>query len=290
MPTTTTTVFGVIGCPVEHSLSPAMHAAAIEALGMDAVYLAFRVVQARLSAAVEALRALGIRGLNATIPHKEPLLALCDETDESARTAGCVNTLTNNEGRIVGSSTDGIGFVRSVAEAGASLEGKRVVLAGSGGSARAILGALVGEAVRSVHLAARNAASRAELARLAADRGTGCTQSGLEARELAQAVREADVLVNTTPLGMWPKVDGCLPLQPEDFPEGLLVVDIVPNPEETVLLSRARQASCEVVNGVGMLVHQGAASFELWTGVAPPTDVMRSACIRALARRREEGP
>ncbi len=289
MPTTPTPVVGVLGCPGAPSRAPALHGAAISALGLDAVYLAFRVEPNRLSDAVAGMRGLGIRGLNATIPHKEALPVLCDALDESARSAGGVNTLTNENGRIVGSSTDGTGFVRSLAEAEVALKRKNVLLAGSGGSARAILGALVSEGVASVRLAARNPVSREELRRLVINGGAECICLALEHGPLRDALRESDMLVNTTPLGMWPEVGGCLPIAAADLREDLVVVDIVPNPEETELLRRAREAGCRVVNGVGMLVHQGAASFELWTGMTPPTDVMRAACTEALKRRREEG-
>jgi len=284
MPSASTMVLGVIGCPVEHSLSPAMHMAAIAALGLDATYLAFHVEPAGLRDAIAGMRALGIRGLNATIPHKDALVPLMDELDHSALAAGCVNTVTNEQGRLVGSSTDGPGFLRSLAEEGVCLDGGRVVVAGSGGSARAIAFAL-GRSVASLHLAARNEAARESLAEALAQRGIAVSTGNLLPSGLGAALRDASALVNTTPLGMWPETTGCIPVDPESLRQGLIVVDIVYTPQPTRLLRIAREAGCRTLGGVGMLVHQGAIAFERWTGRAAPVTAMRAALKEELRAR-----
>jgi len=284
MPSASTMVLGVIGCPVAHSLSPAMHGAAIGALELDAVYLAFHVEPANLREAVSGMRALGMRGLNATIPHKDALLPLMDELDDSAVSAGCVNTITNRCGTLVGSSTDGPGFLRSLGEAGVAVDGARVVLAGSGGSARSVASAL-GPRVASLHIAARNEAARRGLAAGLAARGVAVTCGGLSEGELSSALDGAAALVNTTPLGMWPHTDGCIPVDCRSLRADLLVVDIVYNPSPTRLLRRASLAGCRTVDGVGMLVHQGAIALELWTGLPAPVAVMRAALKEGLRAR-----
>lgn len=282
MPTTRTAVFAVIGCPVEHSLSPAMHAAAIGHHGLDAVYLAFRVEPDALPQAIAGMRALGIRGLNVTIPHKRGVAALCDRLLPSAEAAGGVNAIDHRDGELVGASTDGEGFLRSLAEAGIDLRGSRVLLAGAGGSARAIAVALA-PLVGSLHIAARRADARSALARVSLHYGAaGVTHDDLTEEALARALESSDTLINTTPLGMWPSVADCLPLPEAGLRPELTVVDIVPNPVRTTLLARAEAAGCRTLGGVGMLVHQGAVAFELWTGLTAPVEAMRIACESAL--------
>lgn len=278
---TSTQVFAVIGHPVAHSLSPAMHSAAIEAIGLDAVYLAFDVRPGQVRGAIEGMRALGFRGLNATIPHKAAVMAFVDEADETARLAGGANTVTNDDGWLVGSSTDGPGFLRSLEEAGVDPRGEAVVLAGSGGGARAIAASLATVA-RSITVAARNAEARTSI--VSTVRQLGATAEGIElsAPALTEALRTCRLLVNCTPLGMWPSVEGCIPIQSEAITPDHVVVDIVPNPAETLLLRRAAERGAKTVDGVGMLVHQGAIAFEKWTGQPAPVQAMRAAAVAAL--------
>jgi shikimate dehydrogenase len=282
MPTASTAVYAVIGCPVEHSLSPAMHAAAIAHHGLDAVYLAFRVEPQGLPHAIAGMRALGIRGLNVTIPHKRGVARLCDRLLPSAEAAGGVNTIDHRDGELLGASTDGEGFLRSLAEARIDPGGRRVLLAGAGGSARAIAVALAPH-VRSLHIAARRPDARAALTAVSLHYGAADASHGdLSEGAVAEALASTDIVVNTTPLGMWPAVTGCLPLPEEGLRPELTVVDIVPNPMRTTLLARAEAAGCRTLGGVGMLVHQGAVAFEMWTGLTAPVEAMRIACESAL--------
>lgn len=282
MPTAAAMKLAVLGCPVEHSLSPAMHSAAIRAMRLDAVYLACHVEPEDLVSAVRGLRALGFRGANVTIPHKFGAAALCDILEPSAVVAGGANTLIFDDDALRGASTDGEGLRRALAEDGIPLAGKRVVLAGAGGSARAIASALLPE-VASIHVAARRVeAAEALRGEVAGGASGAITCGGLDADELAEAVSESDILINATPLGMWPRVEGCLPIDPRVLVRRLTVVDIVPNPLRTRLMVLAERAGCRVVGGLGMLVHQGAVSLEMWTGVPAPVAVMREACVEAL--------
>jgi shikimate dehydrogenase len=258
-----------------------MHSAAIGALGLDAVYLALPVPPDALPAAIDGMRALGIRGLNVTIPHKPHVMALMDRVDPAAELAGGVNTVVNEEGTLVGHSTDGPGLLRSLAEEGIRVEGARVVLLGSGGSARAIGAALVGLA-RRAHIAARNTAAARDLASALTDRGLPTQSSPLDSGSLAGALGDADVLINTTPVGMWPRADERPPVPASSLREGLTVVDIIPNPRETMLMRDARRAGCSTIGGLGMLAHQGAISLELWTSRPAPVDAMRRAAEEAL--------
>ncbi|MBD3176049.1 MAG: shikimate dehydrogenase [Armatimonadia bacterium] len=280
-----TQVFAVIGHPVGHSLSPAMHSAAIDALGLDAVYVAFDIEPGRIPAAMDGMRAMGIRGMNVTIPHKAAVMECMDVVEETARLARGVNTVTNDQGHLVGSSTDGPGFMRSLSEAGVDVAAQSVVIAGSGGGARAIAAALAAEA-QQVTIAARNADARTELASMVHELGGRAAATDLTRTSLSEALARSSILINTTPLGMWPNVADCIPVRENDLTPNHVVVDIVPNPTNTLLLRRADSQGAKTVDGLGMLVHQGAISLETWTGQPAPVDGMRAAAEAMLAARR----
>jgi shikimate dehydrogenase len=264
-------VFGVIGDPVGHSLSPAMHNAAFRELRMDCTYQAFRVLPANLEAAIKGAQALGFGGLNITVPHKEQGLDFA-EADENARKIGAVNTLVFDDG-IRGYNTDGIGAEKALAENGIGIKGEHVVLVGAGGAARAIavhfsdLGAEIGIFNRTPERARK----------LAQDvHGTGY---GLD--ELPRRVKNCDILINTTTMGMKPNTSATI-LTREHLREGMAVFDIVYNPLQTTLLREAEAAGAKTVSGVGMLVHQGAEAFRIWTGREPPVETMRQAVLEGL--------
>ncbi len=280
-----TRLFGVIGHPVGHSLSPAMHSAAIEALGLDAVYLAFEVPPERVAGALEGMRAMGLRGLNVTIPHKAAVMSLVDDVDDAARRAQGVNTVTNDGGRLLGSSTDGPGFMRSLVEAGVEARGSEVLLVGSGGAARAIAATLATEA-KGILVAARNPDARSELVRAVRELGGVAEAMDLTESSLCAGLQTCRMLINCTPLGMWPRTEACIPVRSEDMTADHVVVDIVPNPTETMLLRRAAERGAKIVDGLAMLVHQGAISLEIWTGETAPVQAMRAAAEAALEARR----
>jgi shikimate dehydrogenase len=270
-----TRVVGVIGDPVAHSLSPALHNAAFEALGLDWVYVAFPVTRGRGAEAVAAVSALGLAGLNVTMPHKEDVAGACDELTADAAALRSANTVVAGpDGRTVGDSTDGPGFLAALADEGIAVEGRPVLVLGAGGAARAVVLAL-GRAGASVTVAAR----RPDAAEFAA----GLAPAGRTVAFGAVDTASFAVIVNATPLGM--SGGDPLPDDPEALRAGQAVVDLVYRPADTPLLTAARARGATAVNGLGMLLHQAARSFTLWTGHEAPLDAMRAAVTAALAAR-----
>lgn len=261
-----TRVAGVIGDPIAHSRSPQIHNAGYAALGLDWVFVAFPTPLGRGAAALDAMRTLGIAGLSVTMPHKHDAVGACDELSERSKLLGVVNTVCNRDGNLVGDSTDGEGFLRALADAGGTVPDADVVVLGAGGAARAIVHAL-GAAGARVTVVARRTDAAAAAAALA-----GGNSAAIES--LDEMLAGCDVLVNATPLGM----------QGEDVPvtaaalAGVrLVFDTVYAPEETPLVARAKAGGISAVNGIGMLVHQAALAFEMFTGHPGPIDAMRDA-------------
>lgn len=270
-------VYGILGDPVAHSLSPVMQNAAFARLGMDAVYLAFRVPREELEGALRGAKSLGIAGLNVTIPLKEEAL-LFVEPDELARQIGAINTVDFSTGAPMGYNTDGLGSIQALQEMVGNLTGKKVLILGAGGAARAIAFYLDREGAL-VTLANRTVARAAQLAA----RLTNAQAIGLGA-ELKAHLKATDILINATSIGMHPRVEETLITADMLTPE-LMVFDIVYNPIETKLLAEARRAGVHtLINGVKMLVYQGAAAFRIWTKREPPLDVMEQAVIDALQR------
>lgn len=277
----TTRVLGVFGHPVAHSLSPVMHNAAIEALNIDYIYVPFHVLPQDLERSVGALRCLNIAGVNVTIPHKERVIPFLDETSDYARLIASVNTVTNADGRLSGDTTDGPGFLRSAEAEWGSLSGARVLILGAGGSAKAVAYALA--AIDCSIVVANRTFERA--VQLAEGLGTAFPARsravGLEPDMLAEEIGKADLLVNTTSVGMHPDTGG-IPLPPELLRPGLLVYDLVYNPVRTRLVSESEARGARAMSGLKMLVYQGALSLEIWTGLEPPLDVMESAAMARL--------
>jgi len=259
-----TRIVGVIGDPVEHSRSPAMHNAAFAALDLDWVYVAFPVPRGQGGAAVRAMPALGLAGLNVTMPHKADAASACDELTPDAAALGAVNTVVHADGSLVGHSTDGGGFLRALEDEDVAVAGRRAVVLGAGGAARAIVHAL-GRAGAAVTVAARSAAAAHDAAGLAPD-GIATDLTDID-------IEQFDVIVNATPLGMSGEPP---PFDADVLRAGQFVFDTV-YPADTPLLREARARGLRAAGGLGMLVHQGALSFALWTGVTPPIEVMRAA-------------
>jgi shikimate dehydrogenase len=270
-----TRVVGVIGDPVSHSLSPTVHNAAFEALGLDWVYVAFPVARGRGADAVAAVSALGLAGFNVTMPHKEEVARACDELTDDAAALRSVNTVVARpDGLTLGDSTDGPGFLDALADDVIDVAGKAVLVLGAGGAARAVVLAL-GRAGAAVTVAAR----RPDAAEAAAALAPGTQTIPLGAVEPAPY----SLLVNATPLGM--SGGDPLPVDPEALHSKLAVVDLVYHPADTPLLTAARAKGALAINGLGMLLHQAARSFTLWTGQPAPIDAMRAAVTTALASR-----
>ncbi len=274
----------MIGWPIEHSLSPAMHNAALREMGLDWVYLAFAVPPESVGEAVGAVRGLSLVGLNVTIPHKQAVTEHLDAVDETAEALGAVNTIVWDQDRLIGYNTDGPGFLRSLEEKGHGVEGKRVALIGAGGAARSVAYAVARAGAGALRVLNRTAQRADEVAQLAAERGglSDIEAGGLTGRRAEAAVREADVVVDCTPVGMFPQVDEG-PVIPEEWlRRGQVVVDLTYNPLQTTLLRAAAARGARTVDGAGMLVHQGAISLEHWSGRRPPVATMRRALLGEL--------
>lgn len=279
-----TTLFGVIGDPVRHSKSPLMMNRAFRETGVNGVYAAFHIASERLGDFFAGVRAMGIRGVNVTIPHKLDVMRHLDAVDEGARAIGAVNTVVNDNGVLTGYNTDGIGYVRSLKEeAEPELAGKHIVIIGAGGAARGIVYALTGERPASVTVINRTPGRAEELAAAFRSRGevTACAADGESAKT---ACRRADIVINTTSIGMYPNIDA-LPVDPGWLAEGAIASDLIYNPLQTAFLKEAQRRGCRTHGGLGMFIYQGAYAFEYWTGVAAPAASMRSAVLEALRSR-----
>ncbi len=271
-------IYGIIGDPVSHSHSPAMHNAAFEKLGMDAVYLAFRVSPEEVGDAIRGGKSLGIAGLNVTIPLKEKALFFVN-VEEVAKKIGAINTLDFSSGTPVGYNTDGIGSLRVLKETTCEINGKNVLILGAGGAAKAISFYLDADGAR-VTIANRTKERATQLA----SKLRNADSIGLDS-ELRKYVKDSDILINATSVGMHPNEDATLVNADMMHPD-LVVFDIVYNPMETKLLNEAKRAGVKkVVDGVKMLVYQGAASFKIWTKREPPINVMENAVREALIRK-----
>ena len=263
----------MLGWPLDHSLSPVIHNAAARAAGLDLVYLAFPTPPESLEAAVAGLGALGAVGANVTMPHKEAVTEMLDDLHPDAAAIGAVNTIVAGPSGLTGHNTDIEGFERFLVEdAGLRPEGLDVVVIGGGGAARAMIRAAEKMKAGAISVAARDEAKAQAVAGLV---GGASTVAWSDA---AAAAGHADLVINATPVGM--AGEDLLP--DAVFRSGQTVVDLIYSPPSTPLVERARRAGADAWGGLGMLIHQAAASFELWTGVAPPLDAMSAAAIHAL--------
>jgi shikimate dehydrogenase len=277
-----TRVCGVIGDPIEHTLSPTIHNAAFNHLELDFVFLAFRVKAAELENAICGMRGLGIHGLNVTMPHKGTVTAYLDKLDPAVKFLGSANTILNEDGKLSGFNTDGTGALKALRGNGVKLSEKKVLLLGAGGAAKAVAFSLskeVGELV-ILNRSSEKAKRLAEALRRTLNKNVVGGAFSLDT--LAENLRNSDVLINATSVGMHPKADQSI-VPPQLLRSGLTVMDIVYNPVETKLAKEAKTAGAKVVSGVEMLIYQGAASFEIWTGRAAPVEVMRKAALKRLS-------
>lgn len=277
-----TRLCAIIGHPVKHSLSPLLHNAAFESLGLNYVYLAFDVEE--LAGCLAGMRAMeAFRGLSVTIPHKMNVIAHLDEVDPIAAKVGSVNTISNVDGRLVGTTTDGRGMLRAFDEAGMSLQGKRVLFLGSGGGVRAVAFAvaeLAGPAsIRVLGIVPE------EVHGLVQDLSgsmSGSTSGGNSVDDLAEAMAEAEVVIHGTPVGMHGASEGESIVPPELLESRHIVFDMVYRPLKTKLLEDAEEAGCATVQGIEMLLWQAALQFEMWTGAPAPVEAMRAALRSAM--------
>ncbi len=280
-----TKLFCLLGDPVEHSLSPAMHNAVFKKLDLNCAYAAFRVKREDLASAVVGIRGLGIAGANVTIPHKVAVVRMLDAISDEARIIGAVNTI-KCDGGLTGYNTDGMGALRALKKGGADPKGKRVLMLGSGGAARAIAvtlglrGNLDSLTILGIDMK--------ELGKLARDvaKGTGLKVIGarLDEKTLRSELRGSDLVVHCTPIGMHPKVNETL-VTAKMLREDMDVMDIVYNPLETKLLKEAKKAHARhVTGGLEMFVNQGAEALRIWLGIEPPVDLMRKVALKWLKK------
>jgi len=284
-----TKVCGLIGDPVEHSLSPCLQNAAFRSLGLDFVYVAFRVEKDRLGAAIDGMRSLGILGLNVTMPHKISVVQYLDELDETAKSVGSVNTIMNKGGKLVGSTSDGRGALEALRHGGIEPSAKKVVILGAGGVSRSISWTLAEEA-RELVILNRTLGKAEELAEeLKTNKGidTSVKAAELTNRNAQRELRNADILINATSVGMSPQEE-LTPVDPSLLRSDLAVFDLVYDPLETRLLAEAKKTRAKTVDGLAMLVFQGAITFETWTGVKAPVEVMVEAARQEISKRAGE--
>ncbi len=278
-----TKVFGVIGDPIEHSLSPVMQNAAFEASKLDCAFLPFKVESSQLGKAIDGMRALDIQGLNVTMPHKTAILSFLDEVDTTAKVLKAVNTVKNEDGKLLGFNTDGAGAMSALRENGVDLRGKKVMLLGAGGAARAI-GFAVAAQADELSILNRSIQPAAELADIVHQKfNSKVFAYALSPLTIRGVLVDADLLINATSVGMKPNAAKTL-VPSEWLKPDLAVMDIVYDPLETKLARNAKAAGAKVVSGVEMLIYQGAASFEIWTGKKAPVEVMRKAALNHLQK------
>ncbi|MFC2022012.1 shikimate dehydrogenase [Chloroflexota bacterium] len=278
-----TRLCGLIGDPVEHTMSPVMHNAAFRKMGIDYLYLPFRVKKEELGKAIEGMRALNIKGLNVTIPHKVAALQFMDKLDHLAEKIGAVNTIVNDNGVLTGYNTDASGFLQALLERGIEPEGKNVVILGAGGASRAVSFIL---ADKDSHLVILNRLLELDWAKELASRISQTFAKEVEALELnrenlASVLGKAAILVNATSVGMSPNIEET-PVTSDLLRPDIIVFDIVYNPIKTRLLREAEAAGAKTISGVDMLIWQGALAFEKWTGRKAPVELMREETIKLL--------
>lgn len=274
-----TGLYGVFGDPIRHSRSPLMLNQAFQEAGINGVYTAFHVTSEQLKDAVAGIRALGLRGVNVTIPHKVDVMQYLDEIHEGAQFIGAVNTIVNDKDRLIGYNTDGIGYVRSLKEeTGIELRGAKLLIIGAGGAARGIAYALAKEAPASITIVNR---TKDKAEQLAAHLGPLVSARGMGMDELENSIGSVDLVVNTTSIGMHPNVDE-LPIPASILTAGMTASDIIYNPLTTRFLAEAKDRGCLIHGGLGMFVYQGAYAFEYWTGTAAPIAIMRETVLQSL--------
>ena len=294
-----TQVLGVIGDPIEHTFSPAMHNAGLNELGLNYIYLPFHVKEDMLGECIQGAKAMGIKGLNVTIPHKSNVIKHLDDIDSVASMIGAVNTIQfiydeDNESsnqdnginvRTKGFNTDGYGCVRAIEEK-TSIKDKKVSITGAGGAARAVAFQIANSGIDELSILNRNLSKAQSLAN---DLKTNLESIGIDIsinaydlEELKRELSDSDIFIDTTPIGMYPNVDDKPVASADMLHEDLLVNDIVYTPMKTSLIREAELANAEVVYGYKMLLYQGIRSFEIWLGREAPADVMENALLDVL--------
>ena len=271
-----TRLTALLGSPVAHSISPLMHNEAFQLLNLDYAYLCFDVNEETLPAAVDGLKACGIRGFNLTMPNKNQIVKLLDELSPAARLIGAVNTVVNDKGHLVGYNTDGVGYMQAVKDAGYDITGKTITIMGAGGAATAICAQAALDGVEKIHIFARETSRFWERTQKLVENINSTLPCKAVLHEnkdtdaLAGAISESALLLNATSVGMAPDTDSTIIQDTSLYHPDLIVSDVIYNPRETRFLREAREAGCRTFNGMYMLLYQGAEAFRLWTGKEMP--------------------
>ena len=277
-----TRLTALLGSPVAHSISPLMHNEAFQLLDLDYTYLCFEVNEETLPAAVDGLKACGIRGFNLTMPNKNKIVELLDELSPAARLIGAVNTVVNDDGHLIGYNTDGVGYMQAVKDAGYDITGKTITIMGAGGAATAICAQAALDGVEKIHIFARETSRFWDRTQKLAENINStlpCKAVRHENKDtaaLAQAISESALLLNATSVGMAPNTEGTIIEDTSLYHPDLIVSDVIYNPRETRFLKEAREAGCRTFNGMYMLLYQGAEAFRLWTGKEMPVKEIKA--------------
>ena len=276
-----TRLTALLGSPVAHSISPLMHNEAFQLLDLDYTYLCFEVNEETLPAAVDGLKACGIRGFNLTMPNKNKIVELLDELSPAARLIGAVNTVVNDDGHLIGYNTDGVGYMQAVKDAGYDITGKTITIMGAGGAATAICAQAALDGVEKIHIFARETSRFWDRTQKLAENINSTLpckavlHENKDTAALAQAISESALLLNATSVGMAPNTEGTIIEDTSLYHPDLIVSDVIYNPRETRFLKEAREAGCRTFNGMYMLLYQGAYAFELWTGHEMPVGLVK---------------
>lgn len=277
-----TKLFGVLGTPILHSISPQMHNEAFRQLGMDCVYVAFEVGEEGMKTAVEGLRTLNVRGYNVTMPNKNIMATLCDKLSPAAEIIGAVNTVVNDNGVLTGYTTDGTGYMRAVEDAGHKIIGKKMTLLGAGGASTAVFVQAALDGLSEISVFSRSTSKFNERTRNIIEKlseHTSCKVNLYDLEDevlLRKEISESAILTNGTSVGMAPDTNNSIINDITMFHKDLIVSDIIYNPRETKLMKLAKQAGCPTFNGMYMLLYQGAEAFKIWTGQDMPVDIIKA--------------
>lgn len=276
-----TKLFGVLGSPISHSISPQMHNEAFRQLDMDCVYVAFEVGVDGMKSAVEGLRTLNVRGYNVTMPNKNIMATLCDKLSPAAEIIGAVNTVVNDNGTLTGYTTDGTGYMRAVEDAGHHIIGKKMTLLGAGGASTSIFVQAALDGLSEISIFSRSTSKFNERARTIMEKLKAYTDCKVNLYDLEDKARlrheisESAILTNASSVGMSPDIDHSIIDDISMFHKDLIVSDIIYNPRETKLIKLAKEAGCPTFNGLYMLLYQGAEAFKIWTGQDMPIDIIK---------------
>ncbi|MFW9988511.1 MAG: shikimate dehydrogenase [Candidatus Odinarchaeota archaeon] len=276
-----TKVLCVMGYPIEHSMSPTMHNAAIRDLNLDYIYLAFSILPDNLTTAIDGIKVFDIKGINITIPFKQTIIKYLDEVDPVALEIGAVNTIKNDEGFLSSRNTDAEGAMKALTDAGYKVSGKNILLLGAGGAGRAIAFMMAKESNKIVlsDMVEKRAEKLAN--EIKSKYGINIEGKNNTNRVLKEESKKADILINATPIGMYPNIDKS-PIPSEFLHKDLFVFDVIYNPLKTKLLKDAAEKGCTTLSGLNMLVNQGVLAFEWWTNKKPNIDLMRNKIIEVL--------